>query len=293
MTARLSLLLSWCFAALTVQTIQGQIVWTEPAFPTQDDVVTLYYDVSQGNAALIDEEPPCPPCPFVYAHTGVITSESTSPSDWQYVQNPWPNGNNASTANAGNTLIPVEGTIHSFDFGGLTLAEYYGVPAGVVIEQLAFVFRNADGSAVGKTSDEGDIFYNVSDGSFEVIFTTPSETSSIASLGETIDIIAQATQPSDLALSVNGEEVASEFGLSLSYPLNLDNTGGLHVGHCRQRRRLDRSCQRDGVCDARQRARLDPTRRIGGRHQRTQRQHGGAAMDRALQGICVCGRRLE
>ena len=112
-------------------------MWTEPAFPTQDDVVTLYYDVSQGNAALIDEEPPCPPCPFVYAHTGVITSESTSPSDWQYVQNPWPNGNNASSANNGNTLIPVEGTIHSFDFGGLTLAEYYGVPDGVVIDENA------------------------------------------------------------------------------------------------------------------------------------------------------------
>ena len=199
-------------------------MWTEPAFPTQDDVVTLYYDVSQGNAALIDEEPPCPPCPFVYAHTGVITSVSTSPSDWQYVQNPWPNGNNASSANNGNTLIPVEGTIHSFDFGGLTLANY-GVPDGVVIEQLAFVFRNADGSVVGKTADESDIFYNVSDGSFEVIFTTPAETSSIASLGETLDLVTQATQPSDLTLSINGEEVASEFGLSLTYPLSLDNSG--------------------------------------------------------------------
>ncbi len=66
--------------------LQSQIVWTEPAFPTQDDVVTLYYDVAEGNAALADEEPPCPPCPFIYAHTGVITSESTSPADWQYVQ---------------------------------------------------------------------------------------------------------------------------------------------------------------------------------------------------------------
>ena len=155
--------------------VQAQIIWTEPAFPTQDDVVTLYYDVSQGNAALLNEEPPCPPCPFVFAHTGVITSESTSPSDWQYVQNPWPNGNNTSEANNGNTLLPVEGTIHSFDFGGVSLAEYYGVPEGVTIEQLAFVFRNADGSAVGKTADESDIFYNVSDGSFEVAFTSPGE----------------------------------------------------------------------------------------------------------------------
>ena len=115
-------------ALLGTSSVQAQIIWTEPAFPTQDDVVTLYYDVSQGNAALLNEEPPCPPCPFVFAHTGVITSESTSPSDWQYVQNPWPNGNNTSEANNGNTLLPVEGTIHSFDFGGVSLAEYYGVP---------------------------------------------------------------------------------------------------------------------------------------------------------------------
>jgi len=166
-------------------------------------VVTLYYDVSQGNAALLNEEPPCPPCPFVFAHTGVITSESTSPSDLQYVQNPWPNGNNISEPNNGNTLLPFDGTVHSLDFGGLPRAEYYGVPEGVVIEQLAFVFRNFDGSAVGKTADEGDIFYTVSDGSFEVVLTNPVGTSSIESVGTTMNVIAQASQTASLTLDVN------------------------------------------------------------------------------------------
>ena len=173
MTSSLHNMFSLVALALVASTSWGQVVWTEPAFPTQNDVVTLYYDVAAGNAALVDEEPPCPPCPFVYAHTGVITSESDSPSDWQYVHNPWPNGSNGSQANNGNALLPVSGTVHSFDFGGMTLAEYYGVPDGVVIEQLAFVFRNGDGTVVGKTADEGDIFHNVSDGSFEVIFTAP------------------------------------------------------------------------------------------------------------------------
>ena len=182
MTSSLHNMFSLVALALLASTSLGQVVWTEPAFPTQNDVVTLYYDVAEGNAALVDEEPPCPPCPFVYAHTGVITSESDSPSDWQYVHNPWPNGNNGSQANSGNALLPVSGTVHSFDFGGMTLAEYYGVPDGVVIEQLAFVFRNGDGTVVGKTADEGDIFHNVSDGSFEVIFTSPSEASSIQRL---------------------------------------------------------------------------------------------------------------
>ena len=203
----------------------GQIIWTEPAFPTLDDVVTMYYDIAEGNAALANEEPPCPPCPFVYAHTGVITSESTSPSDWQYVHNPWPTGSNNSAANNGNTLLPFDGTVHSFDFGGLTLAEYYGVPEGVVIEQLAFVFRNFDGSAVGKTADEGDIFYTVSDGSFEVVLTNPVGTSSIESVGTTMNVIAQASQTASLTLDVNGETVASANGTSLEHSLSLSAPG--------------------------------------------------------------------
>ena len=222
--------ISFKFTSLTVlalmsSTVFSQVVWTDPPFPTQNDQVTLYYDLAEGNAALVNEEPPCPPCPFVYAHTGVITSESTSPSDWQYVQNPWPNGNNGSQANNGNALLPVEGTVHSFDFGGLTLAEYYGVPDGVTIEQLAFVFRNADGSLVGKTADESDIFYDISDGSFEVIFTSPSSTSSVEPLGSTFTIVAQATQESDLALSVNGQEVATSTGSSLTHDITLDVAG--------------------------------------------------------------------
>ena len=216
--------LSFLFVLVTA-TSWGQIIWTEPAFPTQDDQVTLYYDLAAGNAALVNEEPPCPPCPFVYAHTGVITSESTSPSDWQYVQNPWPNGNNGSQANNGNALLPFEGTVHSFDFGGLTLAEYYGVPEGVTMEQLAFVFRNADGTLVGKTADESDIFYDISDGSFEVIFTSPGSTSSVEPLGTSYTVVAQATQVADLSLTVNGEEVAAVTGTSLTYELTLEAAG--------------------------------------------------------------------
>ena len=49
-------------AALT-----AQIVWTEPAFPSQDEPFTVYYDASQGNG---DVEGVIP----IYCHTGVITN---------------------------------------------------------------------------------------------------------------------------------------------------------------------------------------------------------------------------
>ena len=222
------ILYSALFAAFA-QPALAQIIWTEPAFPTQDDVVTLYYDISQGNAALLNEEPPCPPCPFVFAHTGVITSESDSPSDWQFVHNPWPSGNNLSQANAGNVLVPVSGTVHSFDFEGMTLAEYYGVPDGVVIEELAFVFRNATGTVVGKTSDESDIFYSVSDGSFDVVFTNPIGTSTLGAIGDTVTVVAQASQLSNLVLTVNDQEVSNVSGTTLSYDLILNTSGDYNL----------------------------------------------------------------
>ena len=222
------ILYSALFAAFA-QPALAQIIWTEPAFPTQDDVVTLYYDISQGNAALLNEEPPCPPCPFVFAHTGVITSESDSPSDWQFVHNPWPSGNNLSQANAGNVLVPLSGTVHSFDFEGMTLAEYYGVPDGVVIEELAFVFRNATGTVVGKTSDESDIFYSVSDGSFDVVFTNPIGTSTLGAIGDTVTVVAQASQLSNLVLTVNDQEVSNVSGTTLSYDLILNTSGDYNL----------------------------------------------------------------
>ena len=276
--------------AAVAQPVFAQIIWTEPAFPTQDDVVTLYYDVSQGNAALLNEEPPCPPCPFVFAHTGVITSESDSPSDWQFVHNPWPSGNNLSQANAGNVLVPVSGTVHSFDFEGMTLAEYYGVPDGVVIEELAFVFRNATGTVVGKTGDESDIFYSVSDGSFDVVFTNPIGTSSLGAIGDTVTVVAQASQPANLVLTVNDQEVGNVSGTTLSYDLILNTSGDYN---------LQVSAEAEGSTASNSAVVFvmppcgDASHRLGGRHQPHRRQHGHFAVDRALQGLCVCRGRLQ
>ena len=56
----------------------GQILSTDPAFPTQTDQITIYYDATSGNGDLAGYIP-------VYAHTGCITNNSTGPNDWQQV----------------------------------------------------------------------------------------------------------------------------------------------------------------------------------------------------------------
>ena len=70
---------------LIVQFLEAQILSITPAFPSQNDTVTIIYDASEGNGALVGYTP-------VYAHAGLITNQSTSPTDWKHVQGNWGNG---------------------------------------------------------------------------------------------------------------------------------------------------------------------------------------------------------
>jgi|GEM_PF-6509430 len=54
----------------------AQVITTIPVFPIDNDSVTVIFDATQGNGELKDVSPP------IYAHTGVITNLSSSPTDW-------------------------------------------------------------------------------------------------------------------------------------------------------------------------------------------------------------------
>ncbi|MGB1735068.1 MAG: hypothetical protein ACPHGZ_01475, partial [Schleiferiaceae bacterium] len=65
-TRSLAALLFVAFAALA----NAQILTVTPAFPSQNDTVTIIYDATEGNGALTGVVP-------VYAHAGLITNQST------------------------------------------------------------------------------------------------------------------------------------------------------------------------------------------------------------------------
>lgn len=127
------------------QVVFGQILDVTPAFPTQNDIVTIIYDAKQGNGALQGVE-------NVYAHTGVITDQSTSPTDWKFVQGNWGTVDpNVAMTNLGDDLFEIS----------IDISTFYNYPAGTTVERLAFVFRNAAGTVVGRSADGSDIFYDV------------------------------------------------------------------------------------------------------------------------------------
>ena len=125
------ILLSFFFVNQSI----AQLIWADPVFPLDSEPVIIFFDATQGTGGLANCN-----CD-VYLHTGVITDQSTNPSDWKHVVTSW------GVANDDWKMTPVSGqdNVYSYDFMP-DIRNYYGVPMNEIIEQMAFVFRNANGS---------------------------------------------------------------------------------------------------------------------------------------------------
>ena len=186
-----------CFFTVNVW---AQVVYTEPTFPTDAEAVTLFFDAAQGTKGL--EDCGCD----VYLHTGVITENSTSPSDWKYVQTQW------GVADDDWKLTPVAGSpnLYSYDITP-TVRDYYGVPADEAIESISLVFRNADGTLEGKDVGGTDIYAPIyaADGALQINFSSPNSQFLAVELGDVIAVQANASATADLSLYDNGALLAS------------------------------------------------------------------------------------
>ncbi|MFM9984535.1 MAG: alpha-amylase family glycosyl hydrolase [Flavobacteriales bacterium] len=176
--------------------MQAQILWSDPAFPTQDDQVTLYYNAALGNAGVMGVIP-------LYIHTGVITTVSNGPSDWQHVVGNW------GTADSQVLMQYTSNNIYTFNFGGLTLADFYNLNNGEDILQLSMVFRNTNGTLVGREEDGSDIYYDISDGGFQGVFINPAQNTAIQ-VGDSQEIEIITSLDADISLLINGIEVTSD-----------------------------------------------------------------------------------
>ena len=136
------LFFSLCFV-LCAAWVQAQLITTTPAFVTDNGgEVTVVFDATQGTGGLAGYSG------TVYAHTGVITSESKTDSVWKYVVADW-----------GENVDKCKMTSLGGDKWQLTISpsirKYYGVPSGEQIEKLAFVFRSGEPVTPPDTYAEG------------------------------------------------------------------------------------------------------------------------------------------
>lgn len=183
--------------------LTAQVITWEPLLVTVDDVITITFDATEGNGELAG----CPPP--IYAHTGVITSESTAPNDWRYVVSEW------GVADAKVEMTPIGDEKYQLQYN---IRDYYNVPESETVLELAFVFRNQDGSKVGRATDGADIFLPiVANTGLQATFAEPFERPYIAELNETFTVSVQSNETADISLFVDDVLVAQNTGTELAY----------------------------------------------------------------------------
>lgn len=191
---------------------KSQVLTVNPAFPTVNDVVTITYDATQGNAALVNQNQ-------IYCHTGLITSTSTSPTNWQYVQGTW------GTIDLDVAMTNIGNNKHQIT---IDIDQFYGVPGTATVLKLAFVFRTANGSIVGREADGSDIFYNLiqANSGLHAQLFSPNNNSTILNLGETLIINGQSSEVCTLSLFEDGQLLTSNNSSTiLNYNLSATSQG--------------------------------------------------------------------
>ena len=193
-----------CLLLLLSLGIKAQVITSNPAIPIDSKEVTITFYADKGSAGLKDYTGD------VYAHTGVITDKSSGDGDWKYAPS-W--GDNAAkykmTRVGANeytlTLTP-------------TIRDYYAVPAGEIIQKMAFVFRSHDNAKEGKDTGGKDIFVDVSAEELAVSILSP-QNSSLHDKGTAVEVKVDALLNDNIELFVNGVSVATSTTQSLTHTI--------------------------------------------------------------------------
>jgi glycosidase len=197
--------------------IFSQAITTDPVFPSEDNSVTITFDATEASRSdLVGFTGE------LYAHTGVIVSESDKNSgSWSYVVSEW--GENLSKlrlTNVGSNLWELE-----ID----DIREFYEIPPSVDrIYQLAFVFRSADTNLQSE-----DLFVDIFEAGITVRFNQPFTTTLnpyFTGINETVDFVIEGTTPAGtltyITLFDSDTEIASvNNSNTLEFSYEITSTG--------------------------------------------------------------------
>ena len=202
------------------------LTWT-PDFPKDNDNINITLDASKGNQGLFNYSNTAD----VYVHVGLITSASTSATDWKYAKFTWATTTAAAQATylGSNKWSYVINNPRSF-FN----AAAGGVPAGETILKIAILFRNGTGTVIQRNADASDMYIPIYDNTLATRFTVPlfqptntriPETIT-KQMGDNISLTAIANIPSTMKLFLNGTEIQSASGVTTISANPVLTTGG-------------------------------------------------------------------
>ena len=178
------------------------LISTDPAFVTEamtEDITVILNTAGTAADGFSGE---------LYAHTGVLTTDSSSSGDWKHVLSEW--GENIPECK----LEKKDDNIWHYVIKGGVHA-WYSVPENETVTHIAFVFRSADSSI--EVKDNGaDIFVELAQEGMSVKFLTPKH-GDIFQVGDEITVQTQQQAATNVKLYKNETAVAETGGATLSY----------------------------------------------------------------------------
>jgi hypothetical protein len=136
-------IISLVFILLSLS-LSAQLVRVTPERPKPSDWVTITFDASKGNQALMNHQGD------VYIHTGLVLGTLEDPLSWAHVQGEWGKDDpKVKMQYLGNNIYRIRFQLRTF----------YGLPSHRNFLQMAFVFRDVSGAKIATRADGSDIFY--------------------------------------------------------------------------------------------------------------------------------------
>jgi hypothetical protein len=190
--------------------LSAQGIEVDPVHPTVNDAVdiTFHTDICDCDLTGYTGD--------IYAHTGLITSESVDDGDWKFVIAAWSeNIDKAKLEKINSTTYVLHITPD--------ITSYYGITGDATVEKLAFVFRNPGG-----TLQTANIYYDVYQPGLTVQIDQP-EGDLVVKNADTIAVSASTVAlgtplPDSVALYVDDTLQYVSHADTLFYEYIVDNT---------------------------------------------------------------------
>lgn len=203
---KIKLLYLVIFLLVMPNTLQSQMVYTDPAVPSMNGTIKIYYDSSKDAGDLHNFTGD------IYAHTGVYI-EGTS--GWQKVVGTWNNNTTQPKLKyLGNYLYELDITPDIGNFYSLSQAD--------VVTKICLVLRNSSGTLQTRP----DIFIDIFKSGLNVKFILPEANSFVAELNEAVPVKVSAVDADSISLFLNNKRITKGSGPDiLTYTFNADSYG--------------------------------------------------------------------
>lgn len=190
---------------LCVQLHSQVLIYTEPAFPTTDDDITVYFNTAscqtENKEAFSN----------VYAYTGVITDECNTDQEWKYIVNDWKGSKSKRKMEAqGDHLYTL----------AFNIRDFYHLPMAENVLLLAFEFRDTNNNLITSSKMGSDFYIPIYQSNIPITTRLLNPTTNLQPLtGEAIEISGIASKEAELAFYDNGQIIASSCGTNLTHTI--------------------------------------------------------------------------